>query len=217
MIVPTDQHGLQAKFCTQCGAPLERRWVAADNRHRLACTACNAIHYQNPKVLVVAMVSCESRVLLCRRAHAPSAGLWTAPSGFMEEGETLEQAAARETFEETGVIIDPDNLILHTIANLPFISEVYVTFRAIVEHTRVECGPESLEAVFLSESEIPWETLAYPAMSGFLRMFFRELAGKQFGVHLGHVDKNGKSRRSYHLLAIGEKEYSAGAAKARGS
>jgi NADH pyrophosphatase NudC (nudix superfamily) len=216
MIVTMDQPGSRAKFCSQCGALLERRWVTADNRDRLACTACNAVHYQNPKVLVVAMISRGSQVLLCRRAHAPSAGLWNAPSGFMEEGETLEQAAARETFEETGVTIDPDNLILYTIANLPFISEVYITFRATIEHPRIECGPESLEAAFFSESEIPWDALAYPAMNGFLRMFFRELAGNHFGVHLGHVDQNGKSRRSYHLLAIGEKEYSAGAIKARG-
>jgi hypothetical protein len=48
-------------------------------------------------------------------------------------------------------------------------------------------------------------------------MWGLETAGNQFGVHLGHVDMNGKSRRSYHLLAIGEKEYSAGATKARGS
>jgi ADP-ribose pyrophosphatase YjhB (NUDIX family) len=179
----------------------------------LACTRCSVIHYQNPKVLVVTMISCGTRVLLCRRAHAPSAGLWNAPAGFMEQNETLEQAAARETLEETGVTVDPDNLILHTIANLPFISEVYVTFRTTVTDMRVTCGPESLEAAYFSESETPWDALAYPAMNGFLRMFFRELVTNQFGVHLGHVDQNGKSWRSYHLLGIGEKEYSAGAAK----
>ena len=210
----SDQPSLQAKFCTHCGAPLQRRWVEADQRERLACTGCAAIHYQNPKVLVGTMITCGSRLLLCRRAHAPAAGLWTAPSGFMEENETLEQAAARETFEETGVTVHPDDLILHTIANLPSISEVYLTFRATVEQTHVKCGPESLEAAFFYQQEVPWDALAYPAMNGFLRMFFREMMSNRFGVHLGHVDENGKSRRSYHLLAIGEKAYSVGAAKA---
>jgi ADP-ribose pyrophosphatase YjhB (NUDIX family) len=210
----TDEAGSKPKFCTLCGAPLKARWVEADQRERLACTRCEGIHYQNPKVLVVAMVTNAKRVLLCRRAHAPALGLWTAPSGFMEENETLEQAAARETLEETGVTVSPDDLILHTIANLPSISELYVTFRAEVDQPRIHCGPESLDVGLFGEKEVPWDALAYPAMTGFLRMFFREMSSNQFGVHLGHVDENGKSRRSYHLLAIGEKEYSTGAAQA---
>jgi ADP-ribose pyrophosphatase YjhB (NUDIX family) len=201
----------KAKFCTQCGAALQALWIEADQRSRLACSRCKAIHYENPRVLVVAMITCGPRVLLCRRAHAPALGLWNAPAGFMEENETLEQAAAREAFEESGVEVDPDALILHTIANLPSISEVYVTFRGTVERPQLNCGPESLEAAFFAESEIPWDELAYPPMAGFLRMFFRELLSNKFGVHLGHVDENGKSRRSYHLLAIGAKEYSVGA------
>jgi ADP-ribose pyrophosphatase YjhB (NUDIX family) len=180
----------------------------------MVCSRCSAIHYQNPRVLVAAMITCGLRVLLCRRAHAPAFGLWNAPAGFMEENETLEQAAAREAFEESGVKVDPDALILYTIANLPSISEVYLTFRATVERPQLDCGPESLEARFFAENEIPWDELAYPAMTGFLRMFFHELLSNQFGVHLGHVDENGKSRRSYHLLAVGEREYSVGVAAA---
>jgi NADH pyrophosphatase NudC (nudix superfamily) len=209
----TDQANLPAKFCSECGAPLQLRWVEADLRDRLVCTVCGSIRYQNPKVLVVVMITCGSRLLLCRRALKPAAGLWSAPAGFMEEGETLEQAAAREALEETGVSVDPDNLILHTIANLPSISEVYVTFRGTVVNSDVRCGPECLDVAFFDEREIPWHALAYPAMTGFLRMFFRELNTNQFGVHLGHVDENGKSRRSYHLLAIGEKEFSVGGGK----
>jgi ADP-ribose pyrophosphatase YjhB (NUDIX family) len=210
----TNRRSSQARFCTQCGAALHPLWIEAEQWTRLVCSRCSAIHYQNPRVLVVAMITCGSRVLLCRRAHAPAFGLWNAPGGFMEENETLEQAAAREAFEESGVRVDPDALILHTIANLPSISEVYVTFRATVERPQLACGPESLESRFFAENEIPWHELAYPAMTGFLRMFFREMLSNQFGVHLGHVDESGKSRRSYHLLAIGEKEYSVGAAAA---
>jgi len=89
-----------------------------------------------------------------------------------------------------------------------------LTFRAAVEQTQVKCGPESLEAAFFDQHEIPWDALAYPAMIGFLRMFYREMMSNRFGVHLGHVDQNGKSRRRYQRLAIGEKAYSVGAAKA---
>lgn len=154
------------------------------------------------------MITCGSRLLMCRRANEPAAGLWTTPTGFMEEHETLEQAAARETYEETGVVVDPDSLILHTIANLPFISEVYVTFRAVVDDTTTCCGRECLDVRFFEQNEIPWNALAYDAMAGFLRLFLRELATNRFGVHVGHVDQHGKSRRTYELLAIGEKQYS---------
>lgn len=162
------------------------------------------------------MITCGSHLLMCRRANEPAAGLWTPPTGFMEEHETLEQAAARETHEETGVRVDPDSLILHTIANLPFISEVYVTFRAEVADMTTCCGPECLQVRFFDESEIPWNSLAYGAMVGFLRLFLRERAANRFGVHVGHVDQQGKSRRTYELLAIGDKQYSV-AARAAGN
>ena len=148
---------------------------------------------------------------MCRRANEPAAGLWTIPTGFMEEYETLEQATVREIYEETGVVVDSDNLVLYTVANLPFISEVYVTFRAGVADVTTHCGPECLDVRFFEQSEIPWNALAYDAMAGFLRLFWRELATNRFGVHIGHVDHQGKSRRTYELLAIGEKVYSVGA------
>jgi ADP-ribose pyrophosphatase YjhB (NUDIX family) len=179
-------------------------------RERFKCSRCDLINYQNPKILVVAMVTCGAKLLLSRRAHKPSAGLWTPPSGFMEENETLEQATARETWEETGVRLDSERLLLHTIVNLPSISQVYVTFRGEVRTTEFNCGPECSEAAFLTEEQVPWQDLAYPAMFGFLRMFFQELKNGQFDVHLSHVDRKGKSRRRYHLKGIGEKEYSSG-------
>jgi ADP-ribose pyrophosphatase YjhB (NUDIX family) len=201
----------EARFCCCCGGPLEQRWLDAEQRHRLACARCGYVHYRNPHVLVAAMITHGDRILMCRRAHEPAAGLWSTPTGFVEEHETLEQATVRELYEETGVRVDPDTLILHTIANLPFISEVYVTFRATVDHTDLHCGHECLDVRFFEPDEIPWDSLAYGAMIGYLKLFLREMASNQFGVHVGHVDLQGKSRRTYELLAIGEKQYSSGA------
>jgi ADP-ribose pyrophosphatase YjhB (NUDIX family) len=179
-----------------------------EQRHRLVCVQCGNIHYKNPHVLVAAIITCGTRLLMCRRAQEPDAGLWTTPTGFMEEHETLEQATVRELFEETGVRVDQDRLILHAITNLPFISEVYVAFRATVSTTEVRCGPECLDVGFFEPSEIPWRSLAYSAMTGYLKLFLRELASNRFGIHVGHVDPQGKSRRTYELRAIGEKQYS---------
>jgi NADH pyrophosphatase NudC (nudix superfamily) len=206
--VMKDDRNCEVRFCTRCGSPLEERWLELDQRYRPVCVKCGNIHYKNPHVLVAAMITCGTRLLMCRRAQEPAVGLWTTPAGFMEEHETLEQATVRELYEETGVRVDPDCLILHTIANLPFISEVYVTFRGTVNATEVRCGPECLDVKFFEPGEIPWNSLAYSAMSGYLKLFLREMASNRFGVHVGHMDPQGKSRRTYELRAIGEKQYS---------
>jgi 8-oxo-dGTP pyrophosphatase MutT (NUDIX family) len=117
----------------------------------------------------------------------------------MEQGETLESAAARETFEETGVRVRADNLALYTVTSLSKISEVYVCFRASVPGDECCAGHESLDVGFFREQEIPWENLAYPEMPGFLRLYFREQAEQRFGIHLSRVDDIGRFRREYRL------------------
>jgi ADP-ribose pyrophosphatase YjhB (NUDIX family) len=88
------------KFCSVCGAPVELRLPPDDNRSRHVCTVCGEIHYQNPKLIVGAIPEWQDKILLCRRAIEPRHGLWTLPAGFMENGETTVEAAARETLEE---------------------------------------------------------------------------------------------------------------------
>lgn len=192
------------KFCPKCGGDLELRSVVGDSHDRQVCRSCSAVHYRNPRVLVTAMVTCGPRLLLCRRAQEPALGLWTPPAGFMELGETLEQAAARETREECGVVIDPERLMLYSVTNLPDISEVYVSFRARVTEEHSAPGPESLEAGFFSESAIPWGALAYPEMSGYLRAFLRELAAGESWIHLSRADQTRRTRRGYRVIAVEE-------------
>ncbi|MGB8403714.1 MAG: NUDIX hydrolase [Mycobacterium sp.] len=188
-------------FCPSCGGRIDRQWMAVDGRERDVCAKCGQVHYENPRILVTAMITWRKRLLLCRRAHEPSFGLWCAPGGFMEKEETLEEAAARELKEETGVRIAADQLTLYTVTNLPTISEVYVVFRALVTEPAILCGPESLEAGFFSEDEIPWQELAWPQLGSYLRLFFREQAAEDFGIHLSRADQAGGFRRSYRILA----------------
>jgi ADP-ribose pyrophosphatase YjhB (NUDIX family) len=189
-------------FCPSCGAPTSHEWVEADARERVVCTRCRQIHYQNPRILVTTMITCWHRLLMCRRAHEPALGLWCAPGGFMEQEETLEEAAARELLEETGVRLDPDQLTLYTVTNLPTISEVYVVFRGTVSEPDVQCGIESLDAQFFAEEDIPWGELAYPELNSYLRLFFREQECDDFGIHLSRADRSGGFRRSYRLRAV---------------
>jgi ADP-ribose pyrophosphatase YjhB (NUDIX family) len=190
---------MQMNYCPECGTRLESRWITKDSRHRLICSRCDAIRYENPRILVSTMVICGNRLLLCRRAEPPSQGGWNPPSGFMEHGETLEEAAARETFEETGVRVKSDDLTLYTVTSLSRISEVYVCFRAEVLDDQCRAGSESLDVRFFRETEIPWDNLAYSEMPGFLKLYFREHAEQNFGIHLSRVDEHGRFRREYRL------------------
>jgi ADP-ribose pyrophosphatase YjhB (NUDIX family) len=189
------------KHCFECGAALIQRWMASEGRERAFCPACDAVRYENPRVLVSSVISHEKKLLLCRRAQNPSMGKWNLPSGFLELGETLEVAAARETLEETGVHIEPGNLHLYTVTSLAKISEVYVCFRGAVESDQCVAGVESLEVRFFAEAEVPWNDLAFPEMFGFLRLFFVELKQGDFGIHLSRVDERGRFRREYRLVS----------------
>jgi ADP-ribose pyrophosphatase YjhB (NUDIX family) len=187
------------KYCSECGVRLQLQRIREDTRERLVCLVCNVIRYENPRILVATMLAYSDQLLLCRRAEPPSRGKWNPPSGFMEQGETLEQAAARETLEETGVHLKPDELDLYAVTSLSKISEVYVCFRGRVASNQCQASRESLEARFFSEHEIPWDSLAYPEMRGFIRLYFREHAERNFSIHLSRVDENGQFRSEYRL------------------
>ena len=188
------------KYCPECGTRLQERWISTEARERLVCVACDAIRYENPRILVALMLTCGERLLLCRRAHQPSLGTWTPPSGFMERGETLERAAARETLEEAGVQVDPEKLSLYSVSSLPTISEVYVIFRAVVESDSCRAGSESLEVGYFNEREVPWGQLAYAEMPNFLRQFFLEHREQRYGIHMTRLEEHGRFHREYQLV-----------------
>lgn len=88
------------KYCSNCGAGVTSVVPTGDNRPRSMCHDCGSVHYVNPKIVAGTITECEGKILLCRRAIQPRRGFWTAPAGFMEMGETLSEAALRETWEE---------------------------------------------------------------------------------------------------------------------
>ena len=116
------------KYCSNCGTLVELRIPEGDTLPRHVCSACNIIHYQNPKIVVGSIPEWEDRILLCRRAIEPRQGLWTLPGGFMENAETLVQGAERETLEEANARVEMGDL--YSIYNLPHINQVHVLFRA---------------------------------------------------------------------------------------
>lgn len=196
--------GSRVRFCSSCGAPVARTRVEADARERDVCTACGEIHYRNPRILVTCIVEYEGRILLCRRAHEPAIGLWTTPAGFMETGESLQQAAARETHEECGVRLDEQALELHMISSIPWMSEVYVCFTASAPSAVATAGPECTEVRWYEEREIPWDELAFVETRGYLQIYFSERARHHQTIHVTSVDARGGRRRAYHVAGVSD-------------
>lgn len=132
-----------------------------DNRNRRICDNCDFIDYVNPKIVAGAIVTMQERILLCRRAIEPRSGFWTLPAGFMEEGESVEEAAARETMEEANAAIEIDRLL--AVYSVPRISQVQIMYRARLV-SDISPGPESLEVGLFAWADIPWRELAFPTV-----------------------------------------------------
>jgi ADP-ribose pyrophosphatase YjhB (NUDIX family) len=168
------------KFCSQCGNPVAQRIPAGDNRLRFVCGHCEFIHYQNPNIVAGCLPVWGEQVLLCRRAIEPRLGYWTLPAGFMENGETLAQAAARETDEEACARVH--NLSLYTLFDLPHISQVHVFFRAELTDPDFAAGEESLEVKLFHQNEIPWSELAFPTVGRTLECYFADRLEQHYPV-----------------------------------
>lgn len=120
------------------------------------------------------------KVLLCRRAIEPRLGYWTLPAGFMENGETVEQAAMRETLEEACARVH--NLSLYTLIDVPHISQVHIFYRAELVDLDYAAAPESLEVKLFDEADIPWSELAFRTVGRTLECFFADRRQQLFPV-----------------------------------
>ena len=162
-------------FCSQCGQPVNLKIPVDDNRERFVCDHCETIHYQNPKNVCGAILTRGDEVLLCKRAIEPRYGFWTLPAGFMENNETVAEAAARESIEEANAQSGP--LQLFGIFSMPYISQVYLMFHGELR-SDISAGPESLEVGLFTEHQIPWQEIAFPVVTHSLKLYFDQGLGK---------------------------------------
>lgn len=152
-----------AGYCEQCGHAVERIVPDGDNRPRRVCPACTHVHYDNPKNVVGCLLEWQGKVLLCKRAIEPRYGYWTLPAGFMENGESTPEGAAREAYEEATARCD--ELRLFAVYNLPRISQVYLMFHGKLRDGFARASEETLEVGLFDASEIPWDELAFPVVT----------------------------------------------------
>ena len=170
------------KFCSNCGAPVAFRVPPGDSLPRHVCDTCNTIHYQNPRIIVGCIAQWEDRVLLCKRAIEPRYGLWTVPAGFMENGETTADGAIRETLEEANARIEIGPL--YALYNIPHINQVYMLFRAQLVDANVSPGAETLETRLFTETDVPWDEIAFASVRHALHNYYADRRNGEFKFHM---------------------------------
>lgn len=151
--------GKTVSYCSRCGSSVRVEVPAGDNLPRYVCNGCATVHYENPLIVVGCVPEHAGQILLCRRAIEPRLGYWTLPAGFMELGESMAEAAARETLEEACAVVRIDSLLASV--NVLTAGQVHVFFRAILPEPRFAPGSESLEVELFEPGEIPWQELAF--------------------------------------------------------
>lgn len=169
------------KFCPNCGDPVVHRVPPGDNLPRYVCDACSSIHYLNPRMVVGCIPEWEGRILLCRRAIEPRHGYWTLPAGFMENDETLAQAAMRETLEEANARVALGEM--YSVLSVPRVSQVHVFYRAQLLDLDFGPGSESLEVRLFDEGEIPWEELSFRTVSTTLHHYYADRRNGGYRLH----------------------------------
>ncbi len=174
-------------FCSNCGATVVSKIPEGDHRPRFVCESCGMIHYKNPLLVLGCVPEWQNKILLCRRAIEPRRGFWTMPAGFMETGETLQAAAARECYEEALAEVDIGSLL--AVVTVTHAHQVHVMFRAALRRPQFAPGPESLEVVLCEERDVPWAELAFPSVEFALRKYFADRAAGRQDHHFVELNR----------------------------
>ncbi|MBI4672308.1 MAG: NUDIX hydrolase [Chloroflexi bacterium] len=163
---------MAAEFCLHCGARLQTQLIAG--RERQTCSQCGFILYRNPVPVVGVLVTHNGKILLLKRHEEPLRGFWAPPTGYVEWDESAEQAAVRETFEETGFEIELDGLLgVYSHANTGIL---FLVYRGRICGGQMQASEESEAIGFFAPDQLP----AQPAKhSGtLLDEFFLDVIGK---------------------------------------
>ena len=146
--------------CTVCGGSLVLGPVEGEERDRLVCQSCGHIAYVNPRLVVTTIPVTEAgEVVLLRRGFEPGRGWWAQPGGFLEVDETATEGAVRETLEETGLIVEPDEIVgLYSRLEA---AVVVLAFEAKVVGGEIRLSAEATEVEAFRPEAIPWPEIAF--------------------------------------------------------
>ena len=159
-------------FCSSCGGSLRFGSIDGEDRERLACADCGHIAYVNPRLVVTTLPITEAgEIVLLRRGIEPGRGAWAQPGGFLEVDETVNQAAIRETWEETRLIVEPGEIVgLYTRLEAAVVT---IAFEARIVGGTAAPTPEALEIQAFAPEVIPWSGVAFKTTTWALRDWLR--------------------------------------------
>ena len=149
------------RYCPQCGAELVSRVVKAGEPERRVCLACEYIQFEQPKLAAGCIVEVDGGIALVRRSIEPGYGKWVFPGGYVDRGERVEDAARRETLEESCLEVRITGLL--NIYSYPGRPVAVVVFTAEVLGGVFAAADEALECGTFTPSEVPWSELAFPS------------------------------------------------------
>jgi ADP-ribose pyrophosphatase YjhB (NUDIX family) len=144
------------RYCQRCAAEVGLRQVHA--RLRPVCPACGFTYFFDPKVATAVVVEIDGRVVLQRRAIDPGMGKWTFPGGFVDRGESVLEAAAREVQEEVGLAVT-DLRLLDAYAE-PGETVILIAYHTNVTGQHPIVGDESTDVRLFLPNALP--DLAFP-------------------------------------------------------
>ena len=142
------------RFCPRCAAP-----ARVDHPRSLQCPACGYAAFYNPKPVACALArEPDGRIWLARRGHEPGRGRWSMPGGFVDLGERVEDALARELREE--LCVDASIGALHGVYSRAEDRIVLIVFAATL-HGVPRPTDEAPEVRAFAPGEIPWDELGF--------------------------------------------------------
>ena len=165
-------HGpIEYRFCPRCGGGLDQRVVKANEPKRLVCRACAFIFYQDPKVVAGTVFTLEGGIVLLKRGVEPALGKWVFPSGYVDRGESVQDAAIRETKEESQLDVRLNSLL--NVYSYPRAPNVIVVYTADVIGGELAAADESIEARIFSPHQVPWHDLAFDSTKDALNEYIK--------------------------------------------
>jgi 8-oxo-dGTP diphosphatase len=162
---------LEYEFCPKCGGRLELKLIKEGEPERLVCSSCQFIFFLDPKVAAGTIFRLDDKIVLARRAIDPGYGKWVFPGGFVDRGETVEDAARREAHEEVGVDVELRDLVgIYSYSGKPI---VVIVFSADWRSGELRAADECLEVDTFAPDDIPWDELAFSSIRDALQDYVR--------------------------------------------
>ncbi|MGD9901882.1 MAG: NUDIX domain-containing protein [Vicinamibacterales bacterium] len=161
------------RFCPVCGQPLAPRVLKTGEPMRLVCTSpiCGFVFYLDPKLAVGTIIAMpDGRIVLVKRAIEPGYGLWVFPGGYVDRGEDVRLAAAREAREEAGIDVALGDLV--GIYSYPGSTPVVIVYRATWIGGELAVDDENSEIRMFAAADLPWDALAFRSTREALRDYF---------------------------------------------